>query len=171
MTKQRPPMTAYRALLRIADLIGWDGCALVIGKTEWTVRKYADPDTEREITLRDAMRLDLAYRRAGGHGTPLFEAYAALIYQAGVFHEGHGTPLFEAYAARLEVELASENSDPGHILQASREAARESGEALDAAISMAAGGGDRREALREVSEAVAAFQGLYSQLQRMEVPE
>jgi hypothetical protein len=146
MTKLRPPMTAYRALSRIADLIGWDGCASVVNKTEWTMRKYADPDTEREISLRDAMRLDLAFRRAGGHGTPLFEAYAT----------------------RLEIELRAEATDPGQIIHASREAARESGEALDAALQMATGTGDRREALREVGEAVTAFQGLYSQLQRME---
>ncbi|WP_303828909.1 hypothetical protein [Asticcacaulis taihuensis] len=144
MTKLRAPMTAYRALARIVDLIGWDGCASVVGKSEATIRSYSDPDTEREITLRDAMRLDLAYRRAGGHGTPLFEAYAA----------------------RLEIELRSEATKPAQILHASREAARESGEALDAALSMATGEGDHQEALREVGEAVAAFQGLYTQLQR-----
>lgn len=142
MTKLRPPISPHRALTRIADLIGYDGCAAVLNKTEWTIRKYADPDTEREISLRDAIRLDLAYQRAGGVGYPLFEAYAV----------------------RLEIELDPVD-EAGHLLHASREAAREGGEALDAALGIAAGLGDRREALREVSEAVAAFKKLLMRLQ------
>lgn len=143
MTKLRAPMTAYRALSRIADLIGWDGCASVVEKSEWTVRKYADPDTEREISLRDAMRLDLAYRRAGGDGAPLFEAYAA----------------------RLEIGLSG--AEPDCLITASREAARESSEALDAALHMAAGGGNKRDALREVDEAIGAWQSLQTKLKLM----
>lgn len=142
MTKLRQPLSPYRALMRIADLIGYDGCAAVLNKTEWTIRKYADPDTEREISLRDAIRLDLAFSRAGGDGAPLFEAYAA----------------------RLATELEPVD-EAGHLIHDSREAARECGEALDAALGVATGLGDRKEALREVSEAVAAFQKLLRRLQ------
>lgn len=142
MTKLRQPLSPYRALTRIADLIGYDGCAAVLNKTEWTIRKYADPDTEREISLRDAIRLDLAFQRAGGNGAPLFESYAT----------------------RLEIELGHEG-DPGHLIHASREAARESGEALDAALGIASGVGDRKEAEREVSEAIAAFKKLLMRVQ------
>ena len=145
MTKERHPLTAYRALARIADLIGWDGCATVAGKSEWTIRKYADPDTEREISLQDSMRLDLAFRRAGGDGAPLFEAYAA----------------------RMDIELSMDQVTELDFVQASRDAARESGEALDHAISVAAGKGNVNQAIRETGEAVTAWLTILNKLTRM----
>lgn len=132
MTKARPPLTFYRALSRVADLIGWDGCAAVCAKSESTLRKYGDPDAEREISLRDAMRLDLAFARAGGDGAPLFQAYAA----------------------RLEIE--SLRDDDGCFVGLAREAARESGEAIDALLGLTSGG-DAKAALKEAEEAHAAF--------------
>ncbi len=144
MTKPRLPLTAYRALTRIADRIGWDGCASVISKTEWTIRKYADPDTEREISLQDAMRLDLAYRRAGGEGAPLFETYAA----------------------RLELDLAPALPDDDLFVTSGR-AARESGEALDHTLHYATGQGDHARALREVSEAIEAWTAILHKLNRL----
>jgi hypothetical protein len=138
-------MTAYRALARIADLIGWDGCATVAGKSEWTMRKYADPDTEREISLQDAMRLDLAFGRAGGRGSPLFECYAARLY----------------------AEVDANPDDFGDLLHAVRDAARESGEAVDAALMTAASGRERHTALREVAEAVAAWVTILTRIERM----
>lgn len=132
MTKARPPLTFYRALSRIADLIGWDGCAAVCEKSEWTMRKYADPDAEREISLRDAMRLDMAFARAGGDGAPLLQAYAL----------------------RLEVE--SLRDDDGCIVGLAREAARESGEAIDALLGLTHGG-NAKAALKEAEDAHAAF--------------
>ena len=139
MTKLRHPLTPYRALSRIADLIGWDGCAAVTGKSEWTMRKYADPDAERDLSLLDAMRLDIAFRRQGGAGAPLFEAYSA----------------------RLDLELL-EADDTAQLIAAVRNAAREGGEAVDAALS----GGDRNAAIREADEAVAAFTSLRARLLR-----
>ena len=55
MTKLRRPLTPYRALSRIADLLGWDGAADVIEKSESAVRTFSDPDTGREISLQDAI--------------------------------------------------------------------------------------------------------------------
>ncbi|MEM9965522.1 MAG: hypothetical protein AAGC58_09265, partial [Asticcacaulis sp.] len=132
MTKLRPPLSVYRALSRIADIIGWDGCAAVCGKTEWTMRKYADPDAEREISLRDAIRLDLAYRRAGGRGMPLFQAYA------------------------LRLEIEEWHDEDGCFIGLAREAARESGEAIDALLGLTTGG-NPRAALKEAEDAHAAF--------------
>lgn len=139
MTKLRHPLTPYRALSRIADLIGWDGCAAVIGKSESTIRKYADPDTEREISFQDAVRLDLAFRRAGGNGAPLFEAYSA----------------------RLDLDQLDAD-DTAQLIAAVRTAAREGGEAVDAALS----GGDRNSAIREADEAISAFTTLRARLLR-----
>lgn len=141
MTKIRPALSVYRALARIADIIGWDGCAAVCGKSEWTMRKYADPDAEREITLRDAIRLDLAYRRAGGDDVPLFQAYA------------------------LRLELDDLRDEDGCFIGLAREAARESGEAIDALLGLTSGG-NARAALREVEDAHAAFGKTIAALKR-----
>ncbi|MFT4091874.1 MAG: hypothetical protein QM645_14185 [Asticcacaulis sp.] len=141
MTKARPPLTVYRALSRIADLIGWDGCASVCDKTEWTMRKYADPDAEREISMRDAIRLDLAYRRAGGEGAPLFQAYA------------------------LRLDIENWRNDRGCFIGLAREAARESGEAIDALLGLSTGG-NPKAALKEAEEAHAAFGKTIAALKR-----
>ncbi|WP_443750362.1 hypothetical protein [Asticcacaulis solisilvae] len=135
MTKQRHPMTAYRALARIAGEIGWDGAAAVLKKSESTIRKYADPDTEREISLQDAMRLDLAFRRAGGDGAPLYEAYTA----------------------RLELDQVEDDDSPENLVRVTRTALRESTEAVEAALDLAGGAGDRKGAIRECNEAIEAL--------------
>jgi hypothetical protein len=141
MTKLRPALSVYRALSRIADVIGWDGCAAVCGKSEWTMRKYADPDAEREITLRDAIRLDLAFRRAGGEDVPLFQAYA------------------------LRLELDERRDTDGCFIGLARDAARESGEAIDALLGLTSGG-NARAALKEVEDAHAAFGKTIAALKR-----
>ena len=141
MTKARPPLTVYRALSRIADLIGWDGCATVAGKSEWTMRKYADPDAEREISLRDAIRLDLAFRRAGGEGAPLFQAYA------------------------LRLDIENWPTDEDSLVALAREAARESGEAIDALLGLT-NGGNPKAALKEAEDAHAAFGKTIAALKR-----
>lgn len=148
MTKERRPLTPYRALSRIADLLGWDGCAEVIGKSEWSVRKFSDPDAGRAISLQDAIRLDAAYRRAGGHGAPLFECYAARLNLLVDASEDHATLL----------------------LDTSGKAAKETGEAVAAAIAAAANTTDtaaRLHAIVEVEEGLEALQALHSRLNMM----
>lgn len=141
MTKLRRPMTPYRALSRIADVLGWDGCANVVEKSEWTVRKLSDPDTGRDISLQDAIRLDRAYRRAGGVGAPLFEAYAAAL------------------------ELGGNGADQrrAELVAASSIAVKETGEAISAALAAATTAEDpatRLRAINEVEEGMQAFQAL-----------
>lgn len=134
MTIPRRPATFSRALWQIADLLGWDGCATVLERSESHVRKLGAPDTEREISLRDALRLDAAYRRAGGEGAPLLECYAILLDM--------GAPIAP---------------NPDCMLTGAGLAARETGEAVAAAIALA---GDlsnpaaRLCAQREIEEAI-----------------
>lgn len=144
MTKRRPPLTPYRALSRIADLIGWDGCAVVCQKSESTMHKYADQDAEREISLRDAMRLDAAFQREGGDGAPLFEAYAA----------------------RLEIERQGVH-EPDSMVGIARDAAREGGEAIDAMLGLLSGG-NAQAALKEVEEALSSFTRAAAALKRID---
>jgi len=147
MTKLRAPLTPYRALTRIADLLGWDGCADLLGKSESQIRKLADPDAGREISYQDAIRLDAAYRRAGGCTAPLMECYAA----------------------RLGLE-ASSPDDKRILLAASSKAAKETGEAVSAALDAAALAGDpamRDTAIQEVKEGIESLHALLFGLQSL----
>lgn len=146
MTKARAPLTPYRSLSQIADLLGWDGCAAVLGKSEWSVRKWADPDAEREISLQDAIRLDAAFMRAGGERAPLFECYAA----------------------RLDLAGADDEDDEAQLLAATSIAAKEAGEAVSAALDAAASKDKaaRLRAKKEAGEAIEALQSLFHRLKR-----
>jgi hypothetical protein len=148
MTKVRLPLTPYRALARIAELLGWDGCASVLGNSEWTVRKWSDPDAEREISFQDAMRLDAAFMRAGGEGAPLYECYAA----------------------RIDLLARDDGSDSSKLLAAASRAAKELAEAVSASIDAAAQGGNKalcRRAITEAEEGMEALQALFFSLKRL----
>jgi hypothetical protein len=148
MTKVRLPLTPYRALARIAELLGWDGCAAVLGNSEWTVRKWSDPDAEREISFQDAMRLDAAFMRAGGEGAPLYECYAA----------------------RIDLLARDDGSDSSKLLAAASRAATELAEAVSASIDAAAQGGNQklcRRAITEAEEGMEALQSLIFSLKRL----
>lgn len=146
MTIPRQPATFERALAKIADGLGWDGCATVLGKSESHVRKLGAPDTEREISLRDAVRLDAAWRRAGGEGAPLLECYALQLDLGGADAASANTSLVMAGAAL---------------------AAKESGEAVAAALALA---GDMRNpkarlnAVREIEESISAQSHLLTRI-------
>lgn len=143
MTRVRQPLTFELALTQIAELLGWDGCATVLGKSESHIRKLSTPDTEREISLRDAVRLDAAWRRAGGEGAPLLECYA-LQLDLG------------ADPASTSIEL---------VLSGAASAAKESGEAVAAAIALAGAMRDpkaRISAVREIEEAINELSHLLS---------
>ncbi|OCC25331.1 hypothetical protein MB02_01275 [Croceicoccus estronivorus] len=145
MTIPRKPTTFARALTEIALLLGWDECAEVLGKSESHVRKLGAPDTERELSLRDAVRLDAAYRRAGGEGAPLLECYAL----------------------KLDLRMPIQSASPHCMLTGSAKAAKESGEAVAAAIELAGNSNDphvRMRAVREVEEAITEFTRLLTRI-------
>lgn len=146
MTRERQPTTFECALAKIAILLGWDGCATVLRKSESHVRKLGAPDTEREISLRDAVRLDAAWRRAGGEGAPLLECYALQLDLGAAETTKTNTSLVMAGAAL---------------------AAKESGEAVAAALALA---GDMRNpkarltAVREIEESISAQSHLLTRI-------
>lgn len=147
MTKPRRPLTPQRALARITDLIGFDGAADVLGKSEWTLRKWSDPDTGREVSFQAAVRLDAAFRRADGLGSPFLECFAA------------------------QLELVDDDGDHQTLLLAATAgAAKETGEAVCAAIEAANRSGDpalRMRALIEVEEGIASLTALHASIKRM----
>ncbi|KAF0111574.1 MAG: hypothetical protein FD163_2508 [Hyphomonadaceae bacterium] len=132
MTKIREPMTPYWALNEIAKLIGWDGCADVVGKSESQLRKLGDHDTGRGLHFQDAIRLDAAFQKAGGNGAPLFECYAA------------------------KLGVAAAQSDDENLIEVISSAIGECGEAFEAALKAIGDSKNNKRALKEVGEAVGA---------------
>lgn len=151
MTKERTPLTPHAALLDIVKVLGYDGCAEVSGIKEWALRKMSDPDTGREISLRAAMRLDAAYRRAGGHGAPLFASYEAF----------------------LELDQAEPES-PEQLMMLSGEVSKEVGEAVAAALASASRANcpaTRAKAIDEAREGLSRMHALVTSLERGNVHE
>lgn len=138
MTKPREAITFNRALTTVAELLGWDRCAAICGRSERTVRNWSDPDTDTEISVLDARRLDAAYLGAGGNHAP--------------FHR--------TFALQLELESRLPVDEAQAINDAAAKAAKEGGEAIAALITAAAPGtgpAQRRKAQIEVKEAIEAL--------------
>lgn len=144
MTKLRDPISFELALSNIARVIGFDGCATVLGLSESAVRKMSDPDIEREICIRNARRLDAAYRRGGGAGAPMLEVYAF----------------------QLDIGGSEQVAPADAILAAIGATAKEYGEAAAAALNAVKNGvcpPSQIAALREIEEAVQSLQDLARQ--------
>lgn len=140
MTVHRPPLSIDAGLARIAGQLpdGWVGMAQAVERSESLVRAWGQPGRRERIPLEDAIRLDLAYRAAGGMGAPLYEAYGAMIDAAGV------TVFADEIALARHAALMI----------------KETAEANAAAIIAAQPGRtdrDRRQAMQEVEEAIAVL--------------
>ena len=81
MTLMRAPGSIEQALDRIAGVIGWAAMGEIVGRAEATVRNWANPTTDESVQLPQAVKLDLAWQRAGQVGAPLLHAYMALADQ------------------------------------------------------------------------------------------
>lgn len=135
MTKPRKPLTPYRALCRIEEMLGWDGIAAIIEKNVWHCRKLSDPDTGREISMQDAIRLDAAFQRAGGAGFPMMEAHFA------------------------QLAMLSQRDRAGPLIAALSTAVKENAEGIAAALTLTEHADDkaaRRRAITEVEESIEA---------------
>ncbi|NWK96537.1 hypothetical protein DM806_12875 [Sphingobium lactosutens] len=105
MTKLRPPISIDAALARIAGQLpgSWAEMASVTGYADRTVRRWGDFDAAvddieaRDIPMRAACKLDIAYQAAGGIGAPILEAYADLVKVAAS----------EAFACKQQLLVAT----------------------------------------------------------------
>jgi hypothetical protein len=137
MTKHRPPLSVDAALARIAGALqnGWTEMAARTDRSESLVRAWGDPDRRERIPIDDAIVLDLAFQEAGGVGAPIYEAYSVMLDEAGALR----------FADRIALsQLASK-------------VIRDCGEASASLVTTAlpsATANDRRDALREVEEAI-----------------
>jgi len=137
MTKLRPPLSFDQAITRIAGVLGWEGAAALVGRSARAVRAWSDPDADASPCIEHALILDLAYRAAGGEGSPLFEVYAA----------------------RLDLE-ASRATASRALPDLTAAAARESGEAIGALTLASQPGAPlavRAAAQREVEQGIQAL--------------
>ncbi len=143
MTKLRAPLTVENALTKIAGLIGFAAMAESLttpGRpvAERTVRNWSDPDTPERCPIEAGIRLDVAYQAAGGDGAPIYETYGLLLDAAHAEHFAD-----EAELARRTISAIKEGGEAHAALVA---ASRPGATALD-----------RRAALREVEQGVAAL--------------
>ncbi len=146
MTKLRDPMTPQSALLQIVALLGWDGAADAINREESAIRKYSDNDTARHLSFQDAIRLDIAFQKAGGAGWPLMAVYSARL-KNNAPELIQGAPSFQQFVSQL---------------------AKESGEAMAAAIIAQGTPKARKVAIKEVDELMTCLANFKLILERGE---
>lgn len=79
--KPRHPVTWPGACARIRGLLGLEAAA-AINKSDSLVAKMGDPDRDEIPNVEQALRLDVAYRLAGGTTAPLFEVYRKQLADA-----------------------------------------------------------------------------------------
>lgn len=138
MTKLRAPLSFEDAINRIAGHLGWPSAAAEIGLEESALRRFSNPDDERCIKLQDAFLLDVAYRREGGEGAPILEAFAL----------------------QLEASNRMLAATGDEIARRAAVAAKEGGEAIAALFAASRPGASRTEmaiAVREVREGIDAL--------------
>lgn len=154
MTKPREPLTFERALTKIASQIGWPMVATIAGRSESAVRNWSDQDTSAGVRLEHALALDVAHLAAGGQGAPLLQVYQA----------------------RLETELRAASADRVKLSLQIAMAAKEGGEAFEAATLAALPGASESQLVRaelELEESIAAQTNALAQVRalRFGVPE
>lgn len=147
MTKLRAPVSFERALVRVADHLGWEECARIVSTRRGldkplavrTVMNWSEPDTPATILLEDAYALELAYRRAGGEGSPFADCFVS----------------------RIKAEQHSDVTTAEEMTRRVAKQIKEGGEA-NAAVVMAlapnATDADRALARRELEESIEAQQ-------------
>lgn len=140
MTKERAPLSHHRAVTMVADRLGWPQVCAIVDRAERTVRRWSEPDGDAQIPLAAAVALDLAYLQAGGDPAPILAWY------------------------QLRVQLAKAAADHAmarlDAADRAAAAAKETGEAIAAQIiahAPGAGARERRNAIRETEEAIAAL--------------
>lgn len=145
MTKARAPLSIEQALSRVIGQIGYDGIKRQIDHEERVVRNMGDPDHDRSISLDEAIRLDIAFRDAGGIGLPFLQCFEH----------------------RVHLIAPEAMPDVNAIATTAAIAVREAGDATAAilkAISPGATKVDRAIAARELREEIQAHQNTLSLL-------
>jgi hypothetical protein len=148
MTKVRAPASIGTALSAISvQLGGYDATASVVDRNRATVYRWGDPDGSESIPLDSAIKLDIAYRLAGGEGAPILAAYKA----------------------QLAIAEADALADRDCLAMLAMRAVKEAAEATQAHIACTQPGAtdlDWQTAIRETEESIVAHQNALVVLKR-----
>jgi hypothetical protein len=141
VTKVRAPLTFELAMAKIAGEIGWEKIADISGQAVSTLYNWSNPDSQPtagdSVSLSLALKLDAAYRAAGGEGAPLLQCLGL----------------------KLDAETLVAIADSAAIVRSIATAAKEGGEAIAASIAAAQPGASPQERARaelELEESIAA---------------
>lgn len=104
MTHLRQPFTFADATSLVADRLGWAVCAKIARRSQRTVRLWSEPGCDTTPTIRQALRLDAAYRLAGGAGAPFLDAYRHKL-EAAIGQQAACTIALAEEAGRVAVEV------------------------------------------------------------------
>ncbi|PZP12608.1 MAG: hypothetical protein DI607_09355 [Sphingomonas hengshuiensis] len=83
--KPRPPQSFEAAIVRAIGILGRDGAAAAVGKSETLVYSWGDPDKDQEPSLKQAFALDAACAGAAGE-TPIRDVYDRRLMCVGRTH-------------------------------------------------------------------------------------
>jgi hypothetical protein len=145
MTLARAPLTFPNAITRIAAVLGFDGMAGIIGRSQRLVRKWSHPQARAYPTLAQAVALDAAYAAAGGDGAPLLETYSQL----------------------LDMEIGRQAASRIALNASIATAARECGEAVAHGLAVGQPGSGAREVHRAIAEAEQAHTAMAVVVRRL----
>ncbi len=116
--KPRAPQTFEAAIVRVIGLLGRDGAAAAVGKSENLVYRWGDPDCDQQPSIEQAFALDAACAAASGE-TPISSVYTRRLGAIGIVHASQ--PPAERLLSGLsamgvlaeEVRLAIDPASPG----------------------------------------------------------
>lgn len=137
MTKLRDPGTIEDAANRVIGKVTMAKAVEATGRSADYLRALTDQDKRYNLTVVDAVALDIAHIAAGGEGAPIYETYGVQMRAA------HAERFSDGYRfAKLVTKVVKEFGEAGAALVAAclpgsdedddREAAKESQEALEA---------------------------------------
>lgn len=147
MTKARIPMTFPMAVMRIAETLGFPRMADAVCRQERQVRNWSEPRAASSPNIEQALALDIACLRAGGKCAPILQTYAALL-EAG------------AGAAAMATSVHALTGDAAAV-------ARETGDAVSAAILAARSDADPHVLRRALGEAEEAHDAIGALIRRL----
>ena len=130
VTNIRTPRTFADAMTRVAGVLSFATCRKIVKRSDRCVRNWSEETTTKRPTIQQALQFDVAYRLAGGDGSPFLDAFA------------HQLDVIINAATACQRELANDLAT----------FARESGEAIAAGLAVTNSNASLRDIYRAVAE-------------------
>lgn len=140
MTLPRDPVSFAAALATIEKHLGSDVVRQIARRAQRTIDDWRHPEAPRTPPIETALALDCAWRKAGGVGAPMLDTYRRLFEASAPIVIG----VDDSQLPDLTVIAIKEGAD-AHA-------------ALLMAMQPQASERHRREAVREITEGIAALE-------------